>query len=85
MQYANCPFCYIEKKTHWYYENKLFFICDCLTCKCPMYVWKDHDNFPTVQQRIHLYSDANERFPDMRLSLLRKTFLQHFHFHCRVK
>lgn len=80
---VDCPLCNLKKKTHWYYENELFIICDCLSCKVPMYVWKDHDNFPTVQQRIMMYTDANQRFSGRSISLLRRSIKNHFHFHCR--
>jgi len=77
-----CPLCNLKKKTHWYFENDKYIICDCLTCKVPMYVWKSHE-FPTIQQRIKMYSDAQRRFPNRELSLLRRTVPGHFHFHMR--
>jgi len=76
-----CPLCNLEKKTRWYYECDLYIICDCLTCKVPMYVWKDHVNFPTIQQRIEMYNDAQKRFPGRTLRLLRRQIPGHFHFH----
>jgi len=78
---VNCPLCNLEKKTHWYFENDKYIICECLTCKVPMYVWKDHDSFPTTDERIEMYSDANRRFPGRNLRLLRRKIPQHFHFH----
>ena len=76
-----CPLCNLEKKTRWYFENDKYVICNCLTCKVPMYVWKDHDIFPTTEERIQMYSDAQKRFPGKKLRLLRRKIPQHFHFH----
>jgi len=77
----DCPLCNLEKKTHWYFENDKYIICDCLTCKVPMFVWKDHDIFPTVQERIEMCSDGKRRFPDKEPRLLRRQIPDHFHFH----
>jgi len=79
----DCPLCNLEKKTHWHFECEEFIICDCLICKVPMYVWKSHDIFPTMQQRIEMYNDARRRFPDKEISLLRRNIKDHFHFHMR--
>jgi len=78
----DCLLCILEKKTKIYYENKLYTILDCATCNVPMYVWKSHE-FPTVKQRIEMYSDANKRFPDRKLDLVRRQIPEHFHFHMR--
>lgn len=77
-----CPLCILEHKTKVFYENDLFIVLDCLTCKVPMYVWKKH-KFPTTKQKISMYSDAQQRFPDRKLSLIRRNLPKHFHFHCR--
>ena len=79
----DCELCNLKKLTHWYFECDLFIICDCLCCNVPMYVWKNHNIFPTIEQRIEMYNDAKRRFPDKEISLLRRKIPDHFHFHMR--
>ena len=77
-----CPLCEMHAKTHWYYDGPDFLICDCLTCKVPMYVWKDH-NFPTQEQLSEMVTDARSRFPDRQIDMRRRQIPDHFHFHMR--
>jgi len=38
----SCELCSLKKKTYWYFEGDAFIICDCLTCKSPMIVSRQH-------------------------------------------
>src|SRR3989304_137784 len=37
-----CPLCRAEKLSHWYYEDDLIWIADCVICGVPMVVLKQH-------------------------------------------
>jgi len=41
---SKCLLCDMERKTHWYFENEKWIVCDCLTCGIgnPMIVRKKH-------------------------------------------
>lgn len=41
-----CELCNLERNSMWYYEDEDFIICNCITCKIPMIVTKDHDRIP---------------------------------------
>lgn len=38
----SCELCNLEEKTKWYHKDREFIICDCLTCKIPMIVYRKH-------------------------------------------
>ena len=37
-----CELCGLTKKTNWYYDSNEFIVCDCLTCRTPMIVRRQH-------------------------------------------
>jgi len=78
----NCSLCSLEKKTHWYFENEFYIVCDCLKCKVPMFVWKSH-KFPAQDQIDWMIREANLMFPNRTIDVSRKSVLDHYHFHCR--
>jgi hypothetical protein len=79
-----CPLCNLKKITKWYYESPTYVICDCVSCRVPMYVWRDH-KFPSGDQVTEMVDDAKERFPGYRLDFRRRMVPAHYHFHVRPR
>jgi len=46
-----CPLCNLKKLTRWYYADKDFIICDCLTCNSPMIVYRKHKIQPSSKAK----------------------------------
>lgn len=38
----DCELCELEQLTGWHFVNSLLVICDCVTCRIPMLVFRDH-------------------------------------------
>lgn len=79
---SDCPLCNLERKTHWYRQEKDYVICGCLTCRTPMYVWRHH-TFPTEEQIKIMLDDAKENFPNNIIDMNMRSIQNHFHFHLR--
>lgn len=47
-----CPLCALEKRTRWYYENRILVVLDCDTCKVPMVVLRRHTIEPTLGEQV---------------------------------
>ena len=56
-----CELCGLERRTAWHYEDELMVICDCLTCRIPMLVFKSHgprmeeEHFKAREKIIEIY------------------------------
>ena len=77
-----CELCQLEKITKWFFETDKFIVCNCKTCKTPMYVWKDH-KFPTGTEISEMEKHMKENFPGYQIDRKRRKIPEHFHFHCR--
>lgn len=78
----SCELCDLEKKSIWYEENEFFIICECITCKVPMLVWKEH-NFPTKETVDLMKRKVMSMFPGRKIDMNRRKIPDHFHFHAR--
>lgn len=63
-----CELCNLEKKTKWYYEDRYFIICDCLTCEIPMIVIKSHQ------------SETPLSIKAWYVNIIKTVFKKNFHF-----
>ena len=64
-----CELCNLEKKTKWYFEDGIVIVCDCLTCKIPMIVSKEHEvDMPFLFYESHFHD------------LIKRIFRKKFHF-----
>lgn len=78
----NCPLCNLEMKTRWWYEDELWILCECLTCKVPMFVFKKHEQ-PTEQQVARAVLMAMARYPGKIVDHRMRAVPNHYHFHVR--
>lgn len=78
----DCPLCDLEEVTKWFYQDEDFVICDCLTCKTPMVVWRCH-TFPSGDEICTMKRKAAELFPHRRIDEDRRSVSGHYHFHLR--
>lgn len=86
-----CDLCNLYKKreiiTKFYFEHKNFICVDCVKCKVPMIVLKEHRNHFTKEelQEIHYIANArlklfNRGKPDFTM----RTMREHVHCHLRI-
>ena len=80
-----CELCNLKKKTKWYYEDEVYIILDCLTCKIPMVVSKSHDfkvDIETVHHAV-LFGIVKGVFGGKRFTFRRtqRKVKNHFHWH----
>jgi hypothetical protein len=78
----SCELCNLEHLTLWYFEEDDFIVCDCKTCKVPVYIWREH-SFPSELEVKMMKQHAKEHFPDYTIDMKRRKIPNHFHFHCR--
>lgn len=83
----DCLLCKKEVKTKFYYEDDNIWIVECETCKCPLIVYKKHqEKFPPIQMSLalkrckKLFGDRYTYVPDMKMRSIR----DHAHFHLRM-
>lgn len=76
-----CPLCNLERRTYWYYEDKIIVICDCETCKVPMVVLRRHTLTPTRKEMEHLIRVVGNEFGVYSFRTRCSTVHDHFHYH----
>lgn len=82
MKKQGCPLCEMKNLTPWHFVDREFVLCDCLTCKVPMMVWRDHD-FPDRADVRRMKAIARRMFPNRLIDEGRRTVKDHYHFHLR--
>jgi len=81
----SCELCNLEKKTKWYHEDNEFIICDCLTCKIPMIVYRKHTmTIPTTSLRWALCLIGSLFGVRAKLRLKQRKISDHWHAHILV-
>lgn len=80
----SCPLCKKEKKTHWYYNDTVCWVADCLTCKIPMIVLVRHSMDLTDFEFRHLPEIVEILFPGAKLRKKQKKIKDHLHWHILV-
>jgi len=78
----NCPLCELKIITRLYYEDPMFVIIDCATCKVPMVVFRPHRE-PTKEEQEKMVTKAKELFPDRVPDFRRRSIPDHWHMHMR--
>lgn len=78
----DCPFCPIEKKTEWYYEDDLIVVCDTLG-GTPMVVIKRHDEQPTYGELKRAEEEVWNIFGRNEFKVLMNVVEDHWHAHIR--
>jgi len=82
MTKAPCPICNLEKKTRWYYEDENVIICDCMSCRIPMLVLKEHGHIPSPVEREELLKLVKKLFGEnAQFRGYASTYLEHWHEH----
>lgn len=82
----DCELCHLERKSIWYYENTDFIICDCLTCKTPMIVFKRHGP-ARLDEQMRAHEVVVKIFGSKFLAFRKKCrkVLDHPHWHIFLK
>lgn len=79
---TKCDLCILEKKTKWYYEDERVVVCDCLSCKVPMIVLREHTVRVTPETIAYLVKIAQQVFGEnIELRTQQRTVLDHLHWH----
>ncbi len=77
-----CQLCNIKKKTHWYYQDNDFVICDCVLCKIPMVVIRDHVMVLPLKVLIKIVNVIKNEFGEnVKLRTDQRNILDHWHIH----
>lgn len=82
----NCPLCQKEKITKWYYEDDLFWVADCKTCKVPMIVLKRHSVRLTQEEWDRLeviFKELEKSGISGAHDYRRRAIPNHWHIHIR--
>ncbi len=79
-----CDLCNLKKKTHWYYEDEYFVVCDCIQCNVPLIVLKRHDIELTPDESKRLLKLLVKFAERKRVSFVRRTIKDHWHMHIRT-
>jgi len=100
MNSSKCDLCKAEKKTHWYYPEKRedlltnkarYWIADCLTCKVPMVVYREHTTRPPKEMIDKMMEHAHRIGRDVygddkyKLRFENRKIKDHYHFHIEPK
>lgn len=85
-----CELCNLEKKTKWYFEDTNWIICDCLTCKMPMAVYKKHTLVVPGEHMMDIFHAISIVWDNVRADKFEFRFEQrkvkdHFHFHIKKR
>lgn len=91
---ASCDLCKLvfdhEIKTKLYFENASYIVVDCLTCKIPMLVLKDHVDEFTREQEVeltiilkNLFKGLRKLIPTQFIDYDMRLISNHAHVHVR--
>lgn len=80
-----CPLCKAEALTNRYYENRVFWIADCATCKVPMAVLREHRSKPQQWELDEMLKVCRSMFnmDKCEVDYTMRQISGHFHFHLR--
>lgn len=79
---TSCDLCTLEKKTRWYYEDEYVVVCDCLSCKVPMIVLREHTIRIAPKTIDYLVKVSQRVFgPDIELRTQQRKIPDHLHWH----
>jgi len=87
MNKTACLLCDLEKKTRWYYEDEKVVICDCLSCRIPMLVLREHGHVPSSVERSELLRLVKKLFGEKAKfrGYMSSRFPEHWHEHIILK
>lgn len=69
-----------DVKTELHWENERFMIVECLTCRVPMLVFKEHREWDAGELQLAIKA-ATALFPSCSIRMQRRQILDHPHFH----
>jgi len=77
-----CPLCKAEHLTNWYYEDDLFYFCDCKSCGIPMVVLRRHTMKPSWDEVNGMKYVTRVLFgADIRFRTEQRQIKDHLHWH----
>lgn len=79
-----CDLCNLKRRTHWYYEDEYFVVCDCIKCNVKMIVLKRHDIELTPDESKRLINLLTKFAERKRVSFVRRSIHDHWHMHIRT-
>ncbi len=83
----DCPLCRIYEERHiptvLYYEDEHIIVVDCITCRVPMVVLKEHKATLSLEalESIAVQFDWGKRFTNKRLRTQMRQVPEHWHGH----
>lgn len=80
-----CDLCNLQKETIWYYEDDYFVICDCIKCRIPMVVYKNHTMKIPIEQMIRIMVQVKELFGrKAKIRNNQRKIPDHWHVHILI-
>lgn len=83
MKHKNCELCLMERKTHWFYYDAKWVICNCDHCGSPFAVYKKHTMFVPFLDFVELMNTVQFLF-GIKVTLRMKQRKIHDHFHVHL-
>lgn len=82
-----CELCNLEKKTKWFYDDAFLIVCNCLSCKIPMVVWREHKMDLTHHDLQHMKLICDNLFGKDKYEVRaeQRKIRDHFHIHIILK
>ena len=82
----DCLLCKAEKLTHWYHEDELIWIADCVKCKTPMVVIKNHTMDLSSKEFNYILKVIEELFgQNVYIRREQRQIKDHLHWHIITK
>jgi hypothetical protein len=84
-----CALCAAERHTHWFHEDEVCWVAECLICETPMVVWRRHGADPPPAERAHMLerlaevASARLGADRFRVDAVMRRIPDHFHAHAR--
>lgn len=84
----SCLLCIRERKTEWFYEDKICWVAICENCGVPMVVKKKHEPNADADERVHMQNClrkvARMFFDgDFTIDTNMRAIPEHLHWHAR--
>jgi|TARA_Y100000310_G_C20684731_1_gene818197 hypothetical protein len=77
-----CELCNLEQKTHWYFDDDDWVICDCITCGTPMAVYRQHTMEIPIDKLYNILAVIGDRLGyGTTLRVNQRKIPDHYHIH----
>jgi len=76
-----CDLCKLSEISSWYYQDDSWVIIECITCKMPMIVYRQHTMEVSLDEVKRILIQAKLKFDNVKIRFNQRKILDHFHIH----